>query len=225
METIISVKEMLKYAQQNNLKLLSNFSAVFWQNYIANSTKYDKIFSRLYSSFCYFEQTDLDTVQDVTEDFIDAVEGHLLLNKKKYEELYRVNVVADEDYSLLNNYKLTETMDRDEANNKGIRTDTVSNSFGQQTVDTVNEVTTYNDDTFVDNGKNTNTIGSRTDTGSFISGAQSDDKTETYTLEREGNIGTISGADMIKKHINLWSEYEFYAFIFGEISKELLSLG
>lgn len=225
METMVSVKEMLKYAQQNNLKLLSNFSAVFWQNYIANSTKYDKIFSRLYSSFCYFQQTDFDTVQDVTTDFIDAVEGHLLLNKKKYEELYRVNVVLDDDYSLLDNYNITETLDKTETMNKGMRTDTSSKALGQQVVNTENDVSPYDSENFYNDNKSTNTIGSRSDTGSFISGSQSDDKSETYTLNKKGNIGIISGSDMIKKHLNLWSEYEFYAFIFGEISKELLALG
>lgn len=225
MNRMVKVSDMLKYAQDNNLKLLSDFSAVFWVKYIQKSAEYDKIFARLYKSFYYFDQTDFDTIEDVTTAFIDAVKGHLLLNEKKYDELYRVNVVDDEEYNLLNNYYLTEKMDRDTSNDKGIRTDTVNNTFGQQVVTTENDVTTYDSDVFNPNGKNTDTIGNRVDTGSFISGSQLDTATEDYTLTREGNIGTISGADMIKKHIGVWSDYEFMAYIFSDISRELLALG
>lgn len=225
MNRLVKVKDMLEYAQDNNLKLLSDYSAVFWIKYIQKSAEYDKVFTRLYKSFHYFDQTDFDTIEDVTTAFIDAVKGHLLLNEKKYEELYRVNVVDDEEYNLLNNYYLTEKMDKDTSNDKGIRTDSTTNNYGQQTISTVNDVTTYDSDVYSADNKNVDTISSKADTSSFTSGSQLDTATEDYTLTREGNIGTISGADMIRKHIGVWSEYEFMAFIFSEISRELLALG
>ena len=42
---------MYKYANANSLLLLSDFNATFWQDYIANHTRYDKLFRRLYYNF------------------------------------------------------------------------------------------------------------------------------------------------------------------------------
>ena len=45
---------------------------------------------------------------------------------------------------------------------------------------------------------------------------------ETYTMSRVGNIGTMTGTDILRKHSDYWTHYEFYTYIFREIAKELL---
>ena len=49
-----TVNDMFNYAKQNNLKLLSEFEADFWQEYMQNSDKYDMLFRRSYFSFKFF---------------------------------------------------------------------------------------------------------------------------------------------------------------------------
>ena len=49
-----TVNEMFDYARNNNLKLLSDFEANFWQEYVSNHSQYDALFRRMYFSFKYF---------------------------------------------------------------------------------------------------------------------------------------------------------------------------
>ena len=224
-----TVNDMYKYAKDNNVILLSNFNATFWQEYVTNHTKYDKLFRRLYYGFKYFMQecdSDLEDISDVTTEFIDDVYNHLLVNKKKYEELYRIHVITDEEYSITDNYHITEIMDKefteDNDNQYGSRSD--SNSVGSQTITNQNDVSPYNSSGYYANDKDTNTIGARTD--GFTKGQQIDslDKagTEDYTLTRRGNIGVQTGTEMLDKHNRYWDKYKFYEYIFACICADLL---
>ena len=125
-----TVSEMYNYAKANDIKLLSDFDADFWEDYVANYDKYDGVFKRLYKSFVYFEQLDDEDIEDVVEDFTQAVEGHLMINEKKYSELYRMNVVTDTEYSLLGNVDITEVMDKEGGKTEGQRSD--SETRGQK---------------------------------------------------------------------------------------------
>ncbi len=85
--------------------------------------------------------------------------------------------------------------------------------------------------TETDSHTDTNTIqyGAQTDSASVVKGAQSDATsntgTESYTLTRVGNIGVQTPTDILDKHKNVWSKYEFYEFIFREIADALLMIG
>ena len=72
------------------------------------------------------------------------------------------------------------------------------------------------------------TEGQQIDSSSNTKGTQKDDLdrtyTEDYTLHRVGNIGVQTVSDMLAKHIKVWSMWEFYEYIFKEISKDLLLL-
>lgn len=121
---------MYQYAKEEDSLLLSSFGADsegfhFWDEYRSKHRRYDKLFNRMFNSFKYFMQKPNQTIAEITEDFTDEVYNHLMINAKKYEELYRVNVINDENYSILDNYNITETMDREV-----VREDT--NVFGER---------------------------------------------------------------------------------------------
>ena len=224
-----TVNDMYKYANANNMLLLSNFNATFWQDYINNHSRYDKLFRRLYYNFRYFMQecdTDLDDIADITTEFIDDVYNHLMANKKKYEELYRIHVITDEEYSITDNYHIIETMDRDttstDDNVYGARTDT--DVRGNQSNTTESDVSPYDNENFYNEGKVTDTIGSRTD--SLTKGSHTDalanTGTEDYTMTRRGNIGVQTGTEMLDKHNRYWDKYKFYEYIFACICADLL---
>lgn len=235
-----TVNDMFVYSSENNIKLLSSFNGSFWSDYVSNYAKYDKIFKRLYKSFVYFEQLDDEDIEDVVTNFTEAVEGHLILNQKKYSELYRINVVSDDDYSLLDNVNITEVMDREGSSTEGARSDSETqgqrsdsgtNNIGAQTVTDTGEVSPYDSENFFNNDKMSSSKGARSDSESYTKGAQSNSfskgeqqngYTEDYTFTRNGNNGNIVGADMLNKHSRYWNLYEFYSYIFGEIAKELL---
>lgn len=207
-----TVNDMFYNSVENNKKLLSTYPADFWQEYRNNFDKYDKLFQRMFKSFRYFLQDYDDSVDDVTDNFIDDVYNHLMINHKKYEELYRVYVISDNDYSIIDNYRITETLDK-------ATSSTASADYGARTdVDAItNRVVPYDSNTAVEANNSTNTMqkGLQHD-------ALQNAGTESYTLHRAGNIGVQTGTDMINKHTTYWNTYNFYTMIFKEISKELL---
>lgn len=235
-----TVSDMYNYAKANNIKLLSNFDADFWEDYVTNYDKYDGVFKRLYKSFVYFEQLDDEDVEDVVTDFVQAVEGHLMINEKKYSELFRMNVVSDTDYSLLGNVDITETMDKDggktegqrsDSETLGQRSDSSTTNIGSQTITDTGKVSPYDSENFFNDNSNSSSRGSREDSDSFtrgsqqnsyVKGSQEDTFTEDYTFTRKGNNGSIVAADMLNKHKKFWNLFEFYSYIFGEIAKEML---
>lgn len=157
-------------------------------------------------------QDGTESLAELTNDFTEAVYEHLMINRKKYEELYRIYILADDDYSLTDNYDITETMDRDTSINgsstTGARTDSDSSTSKVVPYDTNVE---YEDKAL---------------SSSYNKGAETDSVsnsgTEDYTLHRKGNIGVQTVTDMISKHDTYWSKYRFYTTIFENISRELL---
>lgn len=248
-----TVSEMYKYAKEEDSLLLSSFGAEnegyhFWDEYRLKHRKYDKLFNRMFNSFKYFMQEDGETIAEITENFTDDVYAHLMVNAKKYEELYRVNVVDDSQYSILDNYNITETMDRETADEEtkvyGAREDTVeygekeiesSNTKGNQTNIITNGISGFNSADFANDDKSNEVYGQRTDNSSETIGAHTDTNTkgeqtdtnnnmgtEEYTLTRKGNIGVRTITEVIEYHRNFWNTYEFYTYIFKEICAELL---
>ena len=207
-----TVKEMYEVTKSAGTPLLSNFNAVFWADYIEHYTELDRYFARRYCSFRYFAQEESDTVEVVTQNFTSSVYEHLLVNKKRYEELYRVQTVNDNDYMLLDNYNVNETVTKEGSGNgsivSGEREDKLFNTTKVSPFDSENF---YND---------------TTNDGSTRKGAETDTTSnaynETVTSNKKGNIGVQTGADMLGKHTNYWKNFDFYNLIFSEIAKELL---
>lgn len=149
MKTMVRVSEMFREAQSKQEPLLSRYSGKFWIPYLANYNDLDRLFKNYYSSFKYFADGKNITVENATQEFTADVKSILLANAKKYEELFRLENLNDEVYNILDNYDLTETMERLTGNtrteNIGEREDTDSTKHsGTNTVDTSgNESTEY----------------------------------------------------------------------------------
>lgn len=232
MDRWISVNEMYNYAKDNNLKLLSTFDDTFWSDYITKHTDYDLVFNRKYKYFRYFDQ-DLDTeetIGEITTRFIKDVETHLLMNKKKYEELYRVHILADNDYDFKGNvdYQRTRNMSTTENGTiiQGQRTDSETEVVGEQENTVEQEVSAFNSGGYSPSKKDTENVGEQTNGTTNIKGSETDTTSNTGSVtEGEHVVGKDSDTPMsslINAHIKLWDKYEFYGYIFMDIAKELL---
>lgn len=249
-----TVNDMYKEVLKNDEMLLSGYMADFWDDYRLNHKKYDKLFRRMFKSFRYFLQEDDESISEITDNFIEDVYNHLLIHDKRYSEIYRIHVIDDTEYSLIDNYNITETMDRDttsiDTNTYGERTDTNTmiegsrtdennNTYGNQSNDTTSKVAPMDSENFYNNTNSIENIGSKTDSLTFTKGVETDSNTivkgsetdgfdntstEDYVLTRKGNIGVQTVTDMLDKHKKFWTRWEFYYFIFMEISKELLMI-
>lgn len=187
--------EIYKYNKDNSLKMLSDYPSDFWEEYRTNHDKYDKVFDRMFMSFKYCFQNEEEEIVDVANNFREDVYNHLLMNDKKYSELFRVQVIPDTNYSLTDNYDVTETMDKDISDNNdnvyGARTDTVEETEGSR------------------NDSASETEGERTDSRTLDVGSQSDDTThsvapyDTTAFHNESKDEELKGSrhdteDMVK---------------------------
>ena len=207
-----TVKEMYEVSKSAGTPLLSNFNDVFWTYYIDNYTELDRYFAKKYSSFRYFAQEESDTVEVVTQNFTSSVYEHLLVNKKRYEELYRVQAVNDTDYMLLDNYNVNETVTKEGSGNGSVVSgERQDKQYSTSLVSPFDSENFYNDT----NSDSTIQKGSETDT-------TNNSYNETVTSNKKGNIGVQTGADMLGKHTNYWKNFDFYNLVFSEIAKELL---
>ena len=197
---MFKVGQMYKKNAADNTLMLSNYGSDFWKDYRDNHTRYDKVFNRMFNSFYYFLQEDDETIGDVTDNFREDVYNHLLMNDKKYDELYRVQVIPDVDYSLTNNYDMHEVMDKDVSDQqdntygqrtdtgeavygqrtdtgeavKGQRSDNTTNTTGQQTNSSTESIAPYDSSTFANLNKKEDVLGNRQDTIAFTEGSQTD---------------------------------------------------
>lgn len=216
-------------------KLLSNYSADFWEVYKNNNTHYDNMFARLFKSFVYYDQEDDEDVETVTNNFIKCVYDYLLLNDKRLSELWRVNVVPDdENYNILENYFrediYTANNQTQGASTSGQRTDINNINVGAQTSENVDKVVAHN--TSAENTANSSksATSSRNDINQFTQGQQNNTSRTTennsYTLKSHGAIGTMTADQVIFDHWKKWSEVDaFYEFVFNEICTKFLLLG
>lgn len=182
-----TVNDMYTYSKSSGIILLSNYSSPFWNEYVNNFARYDALFRRMFYSFRYFMQDYDDTIETITSNFTADVYNHLMVNDKKYSELYRVHVIPDEDYSITDNYNVTETMDRETSKNDsdtyGGRTDTTNEVIGERTdtsTSSTGERTDTSNETLGGRSDSVNaTVGSRTDTNETTTGSQTNTGTDT----------------------------------------------
>ena len=53
-----TVNDMYAESKVKGIALLSEYNAVFWQDYVNNHAKYDALFRRMFYSFRYFLQSE-----------------------------------------------------------------------------------------------------------------------------------------------------------------------
>lgn len=203
----------------------------FWEEtYEANTAVYDREFARRFTTFEYFDFMDADTIVEARENFHSDVLSILTFNKKRYEEMYRVFLVEDEDDPITYNYDMVETTGAQHTEStKGSQQNTTGqqqNTVGQYTDTTstnVADASTLKVASQDQTSEHVDTLGQRIDT----EGQRKDEyDADEWTLTRRGNIGVQTAGDILSIHTRYWTEtYKFFNLIFDDIAKQLLMVG
>lgn len=207
------------------------FNFHFWsETYGNNYNTLDERFRMKYKSFKYFNGIEKKPA-DAPDYPIEAlnlilfrrdVVGILVANAKRYEELWRINTIDDNQYSLYDNYNTKEIMDRDTTADTGAQHNSSSDDYGSRTDSNTRSVAPYDSDVTHIESSNGMSKGAQHDSGTTDLGSRHDEGTENYTLTKVGNIGTTTVSDMITKHKRFWDNWKFIDMIFEDISRELL---
>lgn len=238
MKKRFKVEQLYKEAKLESSSLLpvnTNFS--WWEEYENNASTFDRYILDTFRDFYYWVVFTGSSQADALADFKEAVSSFLFINQKRYAELYRLHVLPENAYDMVNNYSLTER--HESTFTEGARTDTSSNQLGERTdtasnqigarADTIeNDVSAFNSADYQDSTKTYDNTGAQSNTSSATVGAQSNsasntkgaqENTESVEIHRDGNIGVQTPADVIGGHLDLWDRFNFYKQIFDEIAK------
>ena len=225
------VDDMYNYAVANNLTLLPVSVYDFWEDYVANSSQYDRLFRRMYINYKYFDQNihDDNPVSRVLQDFKDAVEDLFLMNHDKYDELYKIKVASlDIDISPFNDYKMSEVGSGTDGYTRdytfGEREDNNTHTTPPLTQTTVNEKYAFNSTQFIDDTRSTTTNPGYIELNKFEKGEQSDleHKTGSSSSTKTTTGLRNSPYDNLSKANKYWDNYDLYKKIYADICKELL---
>lgn len=222
---------MYQRAQETQTKLLSNYDSIFWSVYKANNTDFDLYFKTKYKSFMYLDQEYDSTVDEVLADWLEVVKSHLRVNDKRYNELFRIQVVPDDDsYSIVENYYLNETYtgsnDNQGTNASGQRTDVNNFEQGNQKQTNLDSVSAHNTSNLNSRNKSETETGTRNDRTEFTQGGQEftshTTNTDSHTMVRHGAIGTQTADQVLEIHQRVWEEsFKFYDLVFSELANYL----
>lgn len=238
MKKRFKVEQLYNEAKLESSSLLpvnTNFS--WWEEYENNSSIFDRYILDTFRDFYYWPVFSDSTQADALADFKEAVNSFLFINQKRYAELYRLHVLPEGAYDMVNNYSLVET--HESTFNEGARTDSSSNTLGARTdsasnqigarADTIeNDVSAFNSTDYQDSTKTYDNTGAQTNSSSATVGAQSNsasnvkgaqENAESVEIHRDGNIGVQTPADVIGGHLDLWDRFNFYKQIFDEIAQ------
>ena len=226
------VKDMYGITSAREVPLLSNYNSTFWLEYISHFTEFDNLFKTLFKTFKYFDQEDDDNVLEVTDNFIEIVKNWLRANDKRYNELYRVNVVNDSNYDILHDYDITEDYQGLDTTasvaKEGARTDVKDFTEGSQNYENQNRVSAFNTNDYASKTSLKNATGTRNDVTEYTKGEMDStfarNEGKEHEMHRYGNLGGRTKTDILEKHSNYWKRYNFYMFIFSEIQEQFLIL-
>lgn len=165
-----TVKEIYDYNNEETKMMLSGFTSAdtdvdFWAEYKANYNYFDRLFMKTYRSFIAFN-ADGDDVEEVADDFRSDIYNWLMMNDKRYSELYRVQLLTNTELPVAFNYDLNEiyngTMQRAGSTTEGARSDSTTDSktYGatSQTTDYDEVQGAHTDNIEVDNQYGSHTV-------------------------------------------------------------------
>lgn len=230
---MLTMKNLLTIAQMNETPLLSNYGGEFWQHYITNHEYFDKAFTRLYKTFVFYDQEKNDTSDTVFANWIDACYGYLLMNDKRFSEMWRMQGITDEELQMTYNYDMKEVMAKtnngQSTTTTGQRTDVDNVQIGNQKTENVNKVSAFNTSSESTATAQDGEVGTRNDITQFTKGQETDtsrgQSAENYTLTRKGNIGTQTGADILMSFDRAMPVFNFYMKVFSELCEQFLLIG
>jgi hypothetical protein len=227
-----NVKDMYNVTKQREVPLLSNYNSAFWTYYTTYFSEFDNVFKTLFKTFQYFDQEDDETILEVTNNFIEIVKNWLRMNDKRYNELWRVNVVDDSKYGLLDDVDMKEQYQGlntiASETKEGARSDVVDFTEGSQNSENQNRIAAFNTNDYATKNSLKNAIGTRNDVTDFTKGEMdttfAKNEGDQHVLTRVGNNGVRTKAEILDKHTNYWKKYNFYMFVFSEIQEQFLIL-
>lgn len=103
---IQTIKDIYDYRREDNSPMLSPFEPAgdidFWKPYRDNFPYFDRLFMKKYRSWFPMDQE--GDIEEVAIDFAYDVKSWLMINTKRYAELYRIETIPDDEkYSLTDN--------------------------------------------------------------------------------------------------------------------------
>lgn len=199
-----TIKDIWEYQRDHNEELLSDYTPSlipnedFWKTYRDNYARFDRRFTKFYASWYPMMQEGL-TLAEAAAAFQTDCYDHLLSNKKRYTELFRIeNIPDDEMYSLTDNVNYYKEIERDVEFNKGQQINEVDGEtgYGAQTVDDDKEFTygaqgstteqttsAYNESTYTPRDKSETDVDQHIDSqdNQMVYGSHTDTRDDTYT--------------------------------------------
>lgn len=211
--------------------LPTNTGLAFWEAiYTANASVMDREFARRFAGFLYFDFLHADDKDEATANLKADVLSILTFNKKRYEEMYRIFLVADNDFPFIYNYDMTETTGAQHSetlygatqDTKGQQINTIGERTDSHNTAPFNSTTAILESSDVASQQQ-NTEGQRVDSSTAHTDEYDSDE---WTLHRQGNIGTQNAANIAEDFTAYWTEmYKFMKLIFDDICKQLLFVG
>lgn len=228
---MFKIIDLYKALPSGGSLLPTSTNLTFWDStYGTNKTVYDREFARRFSDFLYYDFMNADTESDAIANLKADILSILTFNEKRYAEMYRIFLVADNDFPFIYNYDMTETTGKQHTETLyGATQDTKGqqiNTIGQRT-DSHNVAPYNSTDAVLESSdvssQQQNTDGQRIDS----SLAHTDEyDADEWTLHRQGNIGTQNSANIADDFTSYWTEkYKFMKLIFDDICKQLLMIG
>lgn len=103
---IQTIKDIYDYRREDNSPMLSPFEPAgdidFWKPYRDNFPYFDRLFMKKYRSWFPMDQE--GDIEDIAVDFAYDVKSWLMINTKRYAELFRIETIPDDEkYSLTDN--------------------------------------------------------------------------------------------------------------------------
>lgn len=207
-----TIRKIYEYTKSHNAKLLSDYNADFWEVYRSNSAYFDRIFARDYADFIPYGLDADDTIADSAVAFIADVYGVLLMNDKKYAELWRAQTIPDEDYSIIDNYNMREHLEKetvlDGEEKRAPHTDSDSATHVYGIRETESDTTTNTGSQSNESDRTTNTGAQTVESENTVSAFNSSSyepntKTETDNGTREDteHIETTDGSREDTEHV------------------------
>ncbi len=182
---MFNVEDIYKYCHDNNYYLLGQYMSDFWEYYRENHNYFDRLFMKSYRSFIPFNAQN-DTILDTAAaEFINDVLAWLTANDKRYSELYRLQLLTNEEEPVTYNYDMTETYTGTNSSTEGARSDTNSETriYGAKKTDETLGAHT-------DQHNNTNSYGATS--GQSVQGSTVNNKEHKISAY---NVSTYSGHD------------------------------
>lgn len=223
--------DLYKNLESGEHLLPTSTGMAFWEAiYTANASIMDREFARRFAGFKYFDFMGAVDKDEATANLQADVLSILTFNKKRYEEMYRIFLVENDDFPFIYNYDMTETTGQQHTettygatqDTKGQQINTIGERTDSHNTAPFNSTTAILESSDVASQQQ-NTEGQRVD--SSLEHVDEYDSDE-WTLHRQGNIGTQNAANIAEDFTAYWTEmYKFMKLIFDDICKQLLFVG